>query len=296
MRLTTDHIDRARDALRNANLWRDGAPLDLSLASSELHSNVTIKARCDAGCFAVRALKQRDELFIDRDDERRALSLAWRIGIGAEPVHMDASNDVLTTRWINDATPLSADLLARDRTLVPRLATTLAQFHRAGDQLTREREPAMVLATYQAQLARGTSLWPSFVDEAVQGALAALQRLRGDLTPCHGDPAPSNFLNAPGGLRLIDWEYACMSDPAWDLGYVASEAAFDRAEIELLALAYDDAAMTTARVAAASLVASAVSLVWIALQARASSSPATSAAIATRRETLTRIASLRTGF
>ena len=58
--------------------------------------------------------------------------------------------------------------------------------------------------------------------EPVQSALA---RNRLSLVPCHIDPNPANFLRcADGRLQLIDWEFAAMEEPLWDLAAVTLEA------------------------------------------------------------------------
>jgi thiamine kinase-like enzyme len=53
----------------------------------------------------------------------------------------------------------------------------------------------------------------------------ALQRHRMPLVPCHIDPSPANFLRrSDGKLLLIDWEFAAMEEPLWDLAAVALES------------------------------------------------------------------------
>ena len=53
----------------------------------------------------------------------------------------------------------------------------------------------------------------------------ALQRNRMPLVPCHIDPSPANFLRREDGkLLLIDWEFAAMEEPLWDLAAVALES------------------------------------------------------------------------
>ncbi len=52
----------------------------------------------------------------------------------------------------------------------------------------------------------------------------ALQRNPMPLAPCHIDPNPANFLRrADGRLLLIDWEFAAMEEPLWDLAAVSME-------------------------------------------------------------------------
>lgn len=57
---------------------------------------------------------------------------------------------------------------------------------------------------------------------------AALQRNPMQLSPCHIDPNPANFLRcADGRLQLIDWEFAAMEEPLWDLAAVAMDVPED---------------------------------------------------------------------
>ena len=46
---------------------------------------------------------------------------------------------------------------------------------------------------------------------------AAEQEYRPGIALCHGDPLHSNMVRRPGGLLLLDWEYACAGDPLFDL-------------------------------------------------------------------------------
>ena len=52
----------------------------------------------------------------------------------------------------------------------------------------------------------------------------------GPLRPCHIDPAPHNFIAAAGRHFLLDWEYAAMCDPVWDLAGLSIEGRFDPAQ------------------------------------------------------------------
>src|SRR5262249_1336572 len=50
------------------------------------------------------------------------------------------------------------------------------------------------------------------------------------LRPCHIDPAPSNFIAAGRRHFLLDWEYAAMCEPLWDLAGLSIEGHFDAAQ------------------------------------------------------------------
>ena len=58
----------------------------------------------------------------------------------------------------------------------------------------------------------------------------------GPRVPCHNDLLTANFLDDGGRLRLLDWEYAGMNDPHFDLANFASHHDLEPdAEVALLA-------------------------------------------------------------
>ena len=67
------------------------------------------------------------------------------------------------------------------------------------------------------------------VPAAYEGAHAAAARIEAALAPtgrqprslCHDDLLAANFIAVPGGVRLVDWEYAGMGDRYFDLGNFA---------------------------------------------------------------------------
>src|SRR5262249_13394037 len=58
--------------------------------------------------------------------------------------------------------------------------------------------------------------------------------------PCHIDPSPANVLasGAVATIHLIDWEYAALGEPAWDLAGLSIEAGFGAMEDRALLAAY----------------------------------------------------------
>jgi thiamine kinase-like enzyme len=56
--------------------------------------------------------------------------------------------------------------------------------------------------------------------------------------PTHGDLLPGNILSTPSGVRLIDYDYAGMAEPAWDLGVLVSENSLSPAQVELISRRY----------------------------------------------------------
>ena len=56
-----------------------------------------------------------------------------------------------------------------------------------------------------------------------------------ELAPCHNDTIAENFIKSgEDKMYLIDWEYAGMNDPMWDLAAHSLENKFSEDEEELL--------------------------------------------------------------
>lgn len=60
-----------------------------------------------------------------------------------------------------------------------------------------------------------------------------------NLLPCHNDTVPENFLlSQEGQLYLIDWEYAGMNDPSWDIAAYILESRLTKESIDYILLDY----------------------------------------------------------
>lgn len=80
-------------------------------------------------------------------------------------------------------------------------------WHRAHPQITALREVARLWAGVRQVL------------EEAEPAFAALT----SFTLVHGDASAPNILVSGGIPRYVDWEWACIGDPARDLGYLGGE-------------------------------------------------------------------------
>jgi thiamine kinase-like enzyme len=71
-----------------------------------------------------------------------------------------------------------------------------------------------------------------------QAVRAALARAPVPRVPCHCDPLCENFLDTGARMWVVDWEYAGMNDPMWDLGDLSVEAGMDAGQEEAMLAAY----------------------------------------------------------
>jgi thiamine kinase-like enzyme len=164
------------------------------------------------------------ELGIDRRREQTAMRVAEGLGVGAEVVSIDPDRDIVVTRFIAGST-LDEDEAARPETLT-RVAATLRRIHQ-GPAFEGTFSPFATVREYADRARqRGVELPPDAtpalaVMARVEAALGPAERL----TPCHNDLLPANAIDDGSTIRVIDWEYAAMGDPLFDLGNYAANAA-----------------------------------------------------------------------
>lgn len=191
-------------------------------------------------------------LGIDRSAERIANGAASRLGIAPEVVAADARS--IVTRFVESGTGIDPDALRLDPGPVAR---ALRAFHESGVELPTPFWVPDLLADYAGIVAaRGGSLPPEYADTR---ALAA--RIAGALpltrpVACHDDLLPGNLMTTDGGatVLLVDWEYAGMGHPLFDLGNLAVNNDFDEPAEERLLAAYHAGDPTDAQRAALKLM------------------------------------------
>jgi thiamine kinase-like enzyme len=62
------------------------------------------------------------------------------------------------------------------------------------------------------------------------------------MRPCHNDLLNANFIDDGERIRIVDWEYAGMGDPFFDLGNFSVNHGLDADEDAILLAAYEGVA------------------------------------------------------
>jgi thiamine kinase-like enzyme len=197
-----------------ARVW-PGAAVTLEELSGGI-TNLNYKATTPSGTFVIRLFGRDSELLaIDRETEQAATSMAAGLGIGPEMVASAPREGYLVTRFL-PGQPLTAEQM-RAPGVMAQVAATLRVLHQ-GPPIPGTLDPFAVVDFYRDNaVARGADPGADYawakpiagrIKRAVSFALTA---------PCHGDLLPANFLGYDGQIFLVDWEYAGMSDPRFDL-------------------------------------------------------------------------------
>lgn len=179
-----------------------------------------VTARDGTRCFVRLASRQVGRLGADHATECRVAGLAAAAGLAPDIVRCDPRERLLVTRWLDEA-PAGRPVARGRRMRV--LATMLARLHGL--------PPPMGLRVVGFE-AQARQLEREAGADAAEGQLAVLaasvfDRLRAAApppVPCHNDLNPSNVVwDAADRAWLVDWEYAGLGDPAFDLASLASQ-------------------------------------------------------------------------
>ena len=166
----------------------------------------------DDGKYVLRLDKpEAARLGLDRHSEKEVIEVVAEAGLGQEPVYLDVSAGVYLRPFIPGRTWTKEDLEQAGN--LERLAGLLRSLH-ALSPAGRIFEPLAAAARYAGQV--GTAQ----ANRAYAAAADACSRIE-PFTPalCHNDLVCHNVLEGQG-LTLIDWEYAGVGDPYFDLAVV----------------------------------------------------------------------------
>ncbi len=176
-------------------------------------TNRNFKVEADGRKFVLRIGGRDTELLgIDRSAEHTASSVAAGLGLGPEVVAYLEPEGYLVTRYVEGEVG-NVD--------VDRVGAALRLLH-DGPPLPGRFDSFRVVEAYRATAReRGVDV-PSAYRRAKELA-DQIERRRSHppFRPCHNDLLNANFIDDGGRLWLVDWEYAGMGDPFFDLGNFA---------------------------------------------------------------------------
>jgi len=150
-------------------------------------------------------------LGLDREGEREVQRIVAGAGFMPEVVFNDPGRGVSLRRWVGGRAWSKHDL--EEVSNLDRLGGLLRGIHNLPPAGSRY-EPGEAARRYAAQL--GTSRAGGLADEA-NAVLEQLRRETNREALCHNDLVAENLIDARDRLVPIDWEYAGIGDPLFDL-------------------------------------------------------------------------------
>jgi thiamine kinase-like enzyme len=190
-----------------------------ALSGGITNRNYLITIRGEADRYVIRLAGNDTHLLgISREVEHAATVAAAGVGVGPEVLAFIRPEGYLVTRFI-EGSPVSAEAVREPDTLA-RIADSLRRIHQ-GPPIPGLFVPLRIVAAYKAlAAARGVRIPPEYDLAEATGRRIELACLAEpvDLRPCHNDLLNANFIDDGSRIRIVDWEYAGMGDPYFDLG------------------------------------------------------------------------------
>jgi len=216
-------------------VWPDGASRFEVLGGGITNHNVKV-TRPD-GVYVLRvAGKDTDLLGIDRGVEHAATVAAAAVGVAPEVVTFVEPEGWLVTRFIDGSIP-SVERMGEPE-MLERVAASLCSVH-CGPPIPGRFDALEVVETYSdTALARGAVLPEAFDWAHSLAVRISAARSHKEPRPCHNDLLNANFIDDGTTIRIVDWEYAGMGDPFFDLANFAINHELDDEASAILLGAY----------------------------------------------------------
>src|SRR5579884_2083154 len=207
---------RIRDILQHIPEWDVAEAVVTPLTGGITNQNY----RVDIGgeTFVLRIGGKGTRLLgIDRRREHACTAIAARLGVGAEVIHF----------------------LAEQEVLLPRIVEAMRAYHNGPDFPGTFSPFETVRAYHRLALEAGVAF-----PDTLPRVFALMERIEQAIgqaftpRPCHNDLLASNFIDDGRAIRILDWEYAAMGDPFFDLGNFAVNQSLSEEQCRQLLRAY----------------------------------------------------------
>ncbi len=189
------------------------------LSGGITNRNYLITAAGERERYVIRLAGNDTHLLgISREVEHAATVAAAGVGIGPEVTAFIRPEGYLVTRFI-EGEPVSLEQVHRPDTL-RRVADSIRRIH-GGPAIPGLFVPLRIVEAYLA-LATSRGVPRPVAWDAAHAVGRRIERALLDapieLLPCHNDLLNANFIDDGTRIRIVDWEYAGMGDPFFDLG------------------------------------------------------------------------------
>jgi thiamine kinase-like enzyme len=211
--------DELTSALRRLPELARGELTFTALSGGITNRNFLVSGADDGSRYVVRLAGNDTHLLgISREVEHAATVAAAGVGVGPEVIAFVRPEGYLVTRFIEGSPIPEAEMRTPER--LRAVGATLRRIH-DGPAIPGLFVPLRIVEAYRAlALARGVAIPPEY--ELAQSIARRIElsclTAPVELRPCHNDLLNANFIDDGARIRIVDWEYAGMGDPFFDLG------------------------------------------------------------------------------
>ena len=212
--------DQLASALRRLPELATGELRFTPLSGGITNRNFLVSGTDDGSQYVLRLAGNDTHLLgISREVEHAATLAAAGVGVGPEVVAFIRPEGYLVTRFI-EGRPVPENEMRESPERLVQVAHALRRVH-DGPAIPGLFVPFRIVEAYRAlALSRGVRIPPEYelAHSIARRIELACLTAPVELRPCHNDLLNANFIHDGSRLRIVDWEYAGMGDPAFDLG------------------------------------------------------------------------------
>ncbi len=217
--------------------WKGCKDLEISVLSGGI-TNKLYRVKSDMGDVVVRIYGDKTELFINRDYETECLRKASDLGISPKLIKYMPELKVTIVEFITHGYTLkNKDFLRVE--LREKIINPIKKLHRSNITFPMIFNP-LVEVKKMFNILRDLKEYPEF---DIRGTIEKLEKLYSaidipdsEFKPCHNDLLAENFILVKEGyehlypepMYIIDWEYAGMAPPYYDIADMFQEILVDR--------------------------------------------------------------------
>ena len=211
--------DDLTSALRRLPELADGELTFTPLSGGITNRNFLVTGAADGAKYVIRLAGNDTHLLgISREVEHAATVAAAGVGVGPEVLAFIRPEGYLVTRFIEGRPIPEPEMRTPER--LRAVGETLRRIH-DGPAIPGLFVPFRIVEAYRAlALSRGVSIPPEYdlASSIARRIELAFLTAPVELRPCHNDLLNANFIDDGIRIRIVDWEYAGMGDPFFDLG------------------------------------------------------------------------------
>ncbi len=233
---TNNH--RLNNALKHWSKWCSAEPEAIRKLEGGLTNEAWLIQSQDTHFVLRLNAPNSEQLGLDRELEFQALRQASKFGLAPEIIYYDPAVDILITEFLPGNFWTATDFISIDN--IHHLVKLLKSIHQLppiDGTLNIENKAAQ----YWQAIDKKTELAKKIkkIEPQVQHRIGDSQSMNPSLCVCHNDLLASNLITLNGNtLKAIDWEYAAMGDPFFDLAVIAEGNQLDDTTIKILLAAY----------------------------------------------------------
>ncbi|WP_227765584.1 choline kinase family protein [Zhaonella formicivorans] len=189
-------------------------------------TNFNFKVTIDGVTYALRIAGDGTMEYLDRPGEKHNAQIMSDLGINAPIIYYDETTGNQVCKYIDDSITLHIPDMQQEKYL-SKAAKVFKKYHDCGKQFKAHFDPLKEADVYRKLLIEKNFDFyegAEKMEEYLERIKKAYAKHPPKLAPCHNDPLCENWLDDNKNFYLIDWEYAGMNDPMFDLGALSLEA------------------------------------------------------------------------